>query len=148
MSGFPKGAKRTADKAKRPHIGIHHDPEVIGQLIVKHNGNVSRVADAIGTDRGTINRIIKREPHLQEILSQARERLIDEVEASVFERAADSNDTQLQQFVLKTQARNRGWEPAAVTDKADIAVAALQFIMNQSKNPAEPSAPVTITSQS
>lgn len=75
-----------------------------------------------------------------ESLPYSRERWIDDIEESVLSRAYDSNDTALQCFVLKTQGKHRGWEQSEAQNAAkDIATAAFDFIVNKSKNPAEPS---------
>lgn len=135
---FPKGDKRTGVIAKRPHQGVAVDHEQIRILIKKYAGNVSKVADAIGCTRGTVSYQIKHSEDLSKALADARERWIDEVEESVLQRAADSNDSTLQIFVLKTQAKNRGWEQNEAQNTAkDIATAAFDYILNKSKNPAE-----------
>jgi hypothetical protein len=140
MGGFPCRAKGNAlgDKATRPHPGIPFNKKQILELIIKCSGNLSRVADAIGGNRGSIRAFIDRDPELQQVLKDARERLVEEVEDSVFQRAAQSNDTALQCFVLKTQGRHRGWDQSEAQNTAkDIATAAFDFIVNKSKNPAE-----------
>ena len=139
MAGFPKGAQRRADKAKHPVPGVPHDLTVIAEQIVKYRGNISKVADSVGTDRGTIYDMLKRHPHLQQLVDQGRQRWIDDIEDTVFDRAASSNDTQLQTFVLKTQGRARGWEPMQPVDTSKDAVNALaQYIAStNTRNPAE-----------
>jgi hypothetical protein len=135
---FPKGDKATAEKAKRPRPGIPFDSNVIAELIRKHRGNVSKVADSIGSSRGAVRNHIDGKPELIELLRQERERWIDDIELSVLTRADESNDTALQAFVLKTQGRHRGWDQSEAQHTAkDIAAAAFDFILNQSKNPAE-----------
>src|SRR5690349_7214176 len=127
MAGYPKQAK-----AKRPHSGVKVDTpiEKIAELLVKYQGNISKTADAIGCDRGTIYSRIQQNPQLQQTLIDCRERWIDEIELGVYERAAHSNDTQLQQFILKTQAKHRGWEQNPFQDsKSTLIEQALQFIM-------------------
>lgn len=144
MAGFPsvkKGNKR-GEVAKQPKAGVPLTKtvsvETIAQLITQEHGNLSRVADIIGSTRGTVRRLCDNTPELQELLKQARERQLDQLEASVFERAVDSNDTTLQLFVLKTQGRHRGWDQSEAQNTAkDIATAAFDFIINKSKNPAE-----------
>ncbi len=144
MAGFPSTAKgnKIADVAKRPKPGCPLDKDVIAGLILKYSGNLSRAADAIGSSRGAVRGLVDRHPELQQLLKDCRERQIDELEDSVFQRAVDSNDTTLQLFVLKTQAKHRGWEQSEAQNTAkDIATAAFDFIINKSKNPAEPTAP-------
>jgi hypothetical protein len=74
-------------------------------------------------------------------LKDARERQLDTLEQSCFDRAIETNDTTLQLFLLKTQGKSRGYEQSEAQNTAkDIATAAFDFIVNKSKNPAEPTA--------
>jgi len=121
------------------------DKEVIAKLIVEQTGNLSRVADRIGSSRGAIRNFVDRHPDLQDLLKQQRERQLDELEKSVFERAIDEKDTTLQLFLLKTQGKSRGYEQSEAQNAAkDIATAAFDFIVNKSKNPAENTRQVSI----
>lgn len=141
MAGFPSKAKgnKVGETAKHPRPGIPLDKNSILELIAKTHGNLSRVADALGTTRYTIRRRCDADPELKTALEDARERIIDELEESVWDRANNSNDTTLQLFLLKTQAKHRGYEQDEAKNAAkDIATAAFDFIINKSKNPAEP----------
>ena len=140
MAGFPsvKKGNKLGEKAKRPHPGIPLDKNVILELIIKTHGNLSRVADSMGTNRGTVRRRCDNDPELKQALEDARERYLDALEESVFDRAIDSNDTGLQCFILKTQGKSRGYDQSEAQNTAkDIASAAFDFILNKSKNPAE-----------
>lgn len=140
MAGFPskKKGNQIGEVAKRPHAGIPLDTKPLPDLIIKTAGNLSRVADALGTTRGCVRRAVDKDEDLKQLLKDCRERQIDELEESVFQRAVDSNDTTLQLFVLKTQGKHRGWEQSEAQNAAkDIATAAFDFIVNKSKNPAE-----------
>ena len=142
MAGFPSKAKGNArgETAKQPRPGVPLNKETMLKLISQYAGNLSRVADAMGTTRYTLRDRCDKDPELLKCLTDARERLIDELEESVFQRAVDSNDTTLQLFVLKTQGKHRGWEQSEAQNTAkDIATAAFDFIVNKSKNPAEQS---------
>lgn len=136
---FPKQADKLGQKAKPPfQNGRKLDDKEIIALITKHRGNVSKVADALGTTRNCIQAHVDKNPDVQIALKNARERWIDDIELSVLSRADESNDTALQCFVLKTQARHRGWEQSEAQHTAkDIATAAFDYILNKSKNPAE-----------
>ena len=135
---FPKAGKNKAgEPAKRPSSAPLKKADIL-MLIHRHRGNVSKVADALGCHRCTITAHANADPEIKEALTQARERWIDDIEDSVLSRAHESNDTALQCFVLKTQARHRGWDQDEVKNSAkDIATAAFDFILNKSKNPAE-----------
>ncbi len=140
MAGFPSVAKgnKLGEKAKTPRAGVPFVKKQIQELITKYSGNLSRCAEALGSHRNAIRVFIDRDPELQQSLKDARVRLVEEVEDSVFQRAATSNDTALQCFVLKTQGRDRGWDQSEAQNTAkDIATAAFDFIVNKSKNPAE-----------
>lgn len=142
MAGFPsmKKGNKVGEKAKQPRPGVPLDKNAILELIKKTHGNLSRVADALGSTRTSLRRRIDADIELKDALEEARERIIDELEESVWDRARDSNDTTLQLFLLKTQAKHRGYEQDEAKNTAkDIATAAFDFIVNKSKNPAEPS---------
>jgi hypothetical protein len=134
MAGFPsvKKGNKIGEKAKRPKPGMPFDKNVIEELIVTHQGNLSRVADAIGSSRGAIRNFVDRHPDTQQLLKDQRERMIDQLEESVFDRAISSNDTGLQAFLLKTQARHRGYDQDEAKNAAkDIATAAFDFIIKK-----------------
>lgn len=134
-----ENGKQKADKAKRPRPGIPLDKEIIRELIKKTNGNITAIADAMGTTRVCIRDICKRTPDLQATLDEARERRVDKLEACVWERAIESKDTSLQIFLLKTQAKHRGYDQDGNNSAKDIASAAFDYILNKSKNPVDPS---------
>jgi hypothetical protein len=134
MAGFPSKSKgnKLGEKAKRPKPGIPLDKNTILELIAKHGGNLSRVADALGTTRHAVRRRCDDDKELGEALETARERQIDELEESVWDRAKQSNDTTLQLFLLKTQARHRGYDQDEAKNAAkDIATAAFDFIISK-----------------
>lgn len=134
-----KKGNKTAERAKNPQPGVALSKKTIAELLERHRGNVSRVADSMGANRHSVHNVIKNDEELKKILLDTRERWIDDIEESVLSRANESNDTALQCFVLKTQAKHRGWEQSEAQNAAkDIATAAFDFIVNKSKNPAEP----------
>jgi len=136
MAGFPsvKKGNKIGEKAKHPRPGIPFDKNQIEKLIICHSGNLSRVADAIGSSRGAIRNFVDKDSELQQLLKDQRERQIDQLEASVFERAIDSNDTTLQLFLLKTQGKHRGYDQDEAKNAAkDIATAAFDFIVSKTK---------------
>ncbi len=144
MAGYPsvKKGNKIGQVAKRPIPGIALEKQIpiekIEELIIKHKGNLSRVAESVGSTRHCLRDVCNRNPSLKKALDDARERWIDNIEESVLSRAEDSNDTALQCFVLKTQGRHRGWEQEDTKNVArDMVNEAFSFILNKSKNPAE-----------
>lgn len=142
MAGFPsvKKGNKLGDKAKQPRPGLPLNKETMIELIKKEHGNLSRVADIMGTTRYSIRERCDKDEDLKKALKDARERQLDVLEQSCFDRAIESNDTTLQLFLLKTQGKSRGYDQNEAQNAAkDIATAAFDFIVNKSKNPAEPS---------
>ena len=136
MAGFPsvKKGNKIGEKAKQPRPGVPLDKNLLLEMIAKHSGNLSRVADAIGSNRYVVRRRIDSDEELKSALENARERQIDELEESVWDRAKNSNDTTLQLFLLKTQAKHRGYDQDEAKNAAkDIATAAFDFIINKNK---------------
>lgn len=134
MAGFPSTAKgnKKGEKAKRPKPGIPLDKNQLLELIQMTQGNLSKVADAIGSTRTSVRNRIEADKELKEALEAARERIIDELEASVWDRAIESKDTTLQLFLLKTQAKHRGYDQDEAKNAAkDIATAAFDFIISK-----------------
>jgi hypothetical protein len=119
-------------------VGIRLDDSVVGSLLLKHRGNVSRTARALGCSRTAVRSRIEDNADLKQLVLDCRERWIDELEESAFDRAVDG-DTTLTIFLLKTQARHRGYELDEAKSAAHgIASAAFQFILNKSRNPVAP----------
>ena len=138
MAGFPstKKGNKIGEKAKRPHPGVPLDKTVLLELIEKHSGNLSRVADAIGSHRHVIRRRCDNDKDLGEALENARERRIDELERSCWDDAIENSDTALRCFLLKTQAKHRGYDQDEAKNAAkDIATAAFDFIISKQAKP-------------
>jgi len=134
MAGFPsiKKGNRRGEKAKQPRPGVPLDKNTMLDLIAKEHGNLARVADIMGTTRGCIRRRCDADKDLQEALKDARERQLDQLEQSCFDRAMESNDTTLQLFLLKTQGKSRGYDQDEAKNAAkDIATAAFDFIISK-----------------
>ncbi len=139
MAGFPKDKDKPGRKAKQPRPGIALDKSTMLKLILEEHGNLSRVADRMGTTRYTIKDRCNADPELNKALEDSRERRIDDLERSCWDDAIETRDTALRCFLLKTQARHRGYDQDEAKNTAkDIATAAFDFILNKSKNPASP----------
>lgn len=136
MAGFPsksKGNKR-GEIAKHPRPSIPLDKPTMLKLIAQEHGNLSRVADIMGTTRYTIRDRCDKDTELMQCLKDSRERQLDQLEQSCFDRAIETNDTTLQLFLLKTQGKSRGYDQNEAQNAAkDIATAAFDFIINKSK---------------
>lgn len=140
MAGFPSMEKgnKIGEKAKQPHAGVPLDKTLMLRLIKEEDGNLSRVAEIMGTNRFVIRRRCDADEELGQALKDARERQLDQLEKSCFDRAIETQDTTLQLFLLKTQGRSRGYDQSEAQHAAkDIATAAFDYILNKSKEKPE-----------
>lgn len=124
------------DRALRPMGGIPIDHEEVKTQIIKYHGNLSKVAQAIGCSRRALVDISSRNPEVKEVLEEARERVIDEVE-DAFTKRAMAGDTTASIFFLKTRGRDRGYDQEYRVDLEAITRAAMSFALNKTRNPAE-----------
>lgn len=134
---FPSKAKgnKKGEVAKQPRPGITLDKSVMLTLIAQENGNLSRVADIMGTTRYTIRDRCDKDVELLQALKDARERQLDSLEDAVFARSVEEKDTTLQLFLLKTQGKSRGYDQDEARHAAkDVANAAFEFIISKSKS--------------
>lgn len=135
MAGFPKKANKLGEVAKQPRPAIPLDKPTMMRLIAQEHGNLSRVADIMGTTRYTIRDRCDKDPELMQVLKDARERQLDQLEASCFTRAIESQDTTLQLFLLKTQGKSRGYDQDEAKQAAkEVANAAFEFIVSKTKS--------------
>lgn len=133
MSGY---GEPIAEKAQRPLPGVPIDREKLKEVIIKQNGNLTRVALSFGCARNSIKRIVATDPEIKEVLEEARERVCDEVE-DAFTKRAIAGDTTASIFFLKTRGRDRGYDQDFRADIEAVTRAAMSFALNKSRNPAE-----------
>lgn len=123
---------------KGDHVpGVPLDKEKVKEQIMKYRGNLTKAATALKCARQSINRLSKTHPDIQEVIEEARERVVDEVEDSFLKKAISGTDTTAQIFFLKTRARDRGYDQEFRSNMDTVARAALDFALNKSRNPAE-----------
>lgn len=116
--------------------GVPLDKERIKVEIIKYRGNLTKVAQAMKCARFSLNRIVNTNPDVKEILDDARERLIDEVEDAFTKRACQGDVTACI-FFLKTRARDRGYDQDFKANSDALARAAIDYALNKSRNPAQ-----------
>ena len=122
---------------KGEHVpGVPLDKEAVKEQILKYKGNLTKAATALKCARQSLMRIVRVNPDVKEVLDDARERVIDEVE-DAFTKKAISGDTTASIFFLKTRARERGYDQDFRADMESVTRAALDFALNKSRNPAE-----------
>jgi len=82
--------------------------EKITPLIEEYNGNLSLVARRLGVSRMTVYRFMENKPSIKLALTDAREKMVDNVESKLYSKALDG-DTTAMIFFLKTQGKSRGY---------------------------------------
>jgi len=82
--------------------------EKILPLIEEYTGNLSLVARKLGVSRTTVYKFMEDHPTVKQSLSEAREKMIDNVESKLYSKALDG-DTTAMIFFLKTQGKARGY---------------------------------------
>lgn len=96
----------TCTTPKKP--GRRVSEEEITVLLTKHFGNISHVARLLGVDRSTLHLRINKSAKLQQIVMDARERMVDDAE-SALHAAILQRDGWAVCFTLKTIGRTRGY---------------------------------------
>lgn len=126
-----------SNDAPGEHVpGVPLDKEKVKEQILKYKGNLTKASLALKCSRHSLQRIARVNPDVKQVLDDARERVIDEVE-DAFTRKAISGDTTASIFFLKTRARERGYDQDFRADIESVTRAALDFALNKSRNPAE-----------
>lgn len=90
--------------ARRSHI----TDKTLSQALKSALGNISLAARNLGIDRSTIYLRILKNDKLQQIITDARESMVDNAE-SALHRAVTNGEGWAVCFTLKTQGKNRGY---------------------------------------
>lgn len=80
----------------------------VAVAIIRHNGNISAVAKAVGRTRNTVAGFVARTRVLSDLHEDIRESYIDELEEKHMQ-AALAGDLATQRFFLTTLGANRGY---------------------------------------
>ena len=80
----------------------------VNVLIDEMMGNVSMVARTLNVSRTTLYNYINSHATVKQALDEAREKMIDNVESTLYSKALDG-DTACMIFFLKTQGKSRGY---------------------------------------
>jgi len=86
--------------------------EVVDAALRKCVGNMAGAARALGVDRITVWRFVKKHPSLAEVLETMRETMLDNAETAL-SKATLGGESWAVCFYLKTQGRRRGYTTTA-----------------------------------
>ena len=112
LSSIISDPERPIRKGKRGFHGkkgmLSYSEEEISAVLRQQRGLIALAARKLGQTRGSVYARIKKSPVLQEVVREAREEMLDEVESKLFERV-EAGEMAAICFVLKCQGKARGW---------------------------------------
>jgi hypothetical protein len=82
--------------------------EMVAAVLAKNHGNIAATARHFNVERASVRDFIGRHPALQQVLSDAREGMLDDVESALYRAALDGEGWAVC-FFLKTQGKTRGY---------------------------------------
>lgn len=119
--------KKGIRKARNPMVGVPIPVEQAKQALIKSRGVIAHAADMLGCNRMSLSRLIQRNPDLQAVHQDERERLIDLVEEAYVNEALQGSEKH-GAFILKTLGRHRGYDIAWKENQINVLHQALHFI--------------------
>jgi len=113
--------------------------EIASELLIKHAGNMSAVAKALGISRNAVSQFVGRNPELQEILENAKYALVDYSVGAVYKGVRRGQKWAVERVLDSSLGKSTGLQIAAAQkeeppklvglEDADIA-AGLMDLMN------------------
>ena len=80
--------------------------------INRNNGNITLTAKSLSCEKHVIYKMMETHPELREIISKARETIVDEAEESLLRNIKEGNIPSII-FALKTLGKSRGYNTTA-----------------------------------
>jgi hypothetical protein len=102
---------------------IDHDR--IAELLVEHDGNVSKVADILGVNSGKLRRLVEKTPALSDVIDESLAVAADEAVGVLFEGLRDGGSFQnrfyaAKEFLRSKAGKRRGFGPLQQQLTAEI----------------------------
>jgi hypothetical protein len=113
---------------KVPDSVAHLDPDVVVEVLSRHDVNVSDAASELGVASADLRRLLWARPQLTDAAAEIEERRLDLAEKNIYE-ALRSDDSRRRDaasfFVIRNshRARKRGWITSS-TSAAELSVTA------------------------
>ena len=80
----------------------------VSAQIERMSGNLAAVARSFGKSRRWIYQYLEKYPDLWDVVKEARETMLDNVESQLYKKALSGDNTAMI-FFLKTQGKSRGY---------------------------------------
>src|SRR5215204_2014695 len=104
----------TLPTASRGIAWLRENPEAVGTAIRENRGLLSHAARQLGVHRNSLARLRDENDWVRDLVEEAQESLVDELEDVAFGRALrGGGNQQLLMFLLKTKGKARGYVEAA-----------------------------------
>src|SRR5215204_2102846 len=111
----PDGAPQAKLPATSRGIAwLRENPEAVAEAVRDNHGLLTYAARQLGVHRNSLSRLRDEDQGVRELVAEAQESLVDELEDVAFGRALRGGGSQqLLMFLLKTKAKRRGYVEAA-----------------------------------
>ena len=93
---------------------MRENPEAVAEAVRENRGLLSHAARQLGVHRNSLARLRDENDWVRDLVEEAQESLVDELEDTAFGRALRGGGSQqLLMFLLKTKGKARGYVEAA-----------------------------------
>src|SRR5215216_7514367 len=100
--------------ASRGIAWLRENPEAVAEAVRENRGLLTHAARQLGVHRNSLSRLRDEDERVRELVEEAQEALVDELEDIAFDRALrGGGNQQLLMFLLKTKGKVRGYVEAA-----------------------------------
>jgi hypothetical protein len=104
----------TLSTASRGITWLRENPEAVAEAVRENRGLLSHAARQLSVHRNSLARLRDEDESIREMVMEAQESLVDELEDVAFGRALrGGGNQQLLMFLLKTKGKARGYVEAA-----------------------------------
>ena len=93
---------------------MRKNPDAVADAVRENRGLLTHAARQLGVHRNSLSRLRDEDVRVRDVVEEAQEALVDELEDVAFGRALrGGGNQQLLMFLLKTKAKARGYVEAA-----------------------------------
>jgi hypothetical protein len=117
----------TLPTASRGIAWLRENPEAVAEAVRENRGLLTHAARQLGVHRNSLSRLRDENDWVRDLVEEAQESLVDELEDVAFGRALRGGGSQqLLMFLLKTKGKARGYVEAArereATSQNDVSI--------------------------
>jgi hypothetical protein len=104
----------TLPAASRGISWLRQNPDAVAKAVRENRGLLTHAARQLGVHRNSLSRLRDEDERVRDLVEEAQESLVDELEDVAFGRALrGGGNQQLLMFLLKTKGKARGYVEAA-----------------------------------